>query len=63
MQIDIQMIANASIVVTIENKVKFAMDPALAPQGTSIGFGIKSKKVSISQFMINKHMIISISGY
>lgn len=43
MKINIELITNASLVINIDNQIKLATDPTLAPKGTSIGFGIKSK--------------------
>lgn len=43
MNIKVEVITNMCLVFNIDNQLKIAMDPALSPKGTSIGFGIKSK--------------------
>lgn len=44
MKVAVNLVGNATITVTIDDKVKFAMDPALDVKGSSLGFGIYRKK-------------------
>lgn len=44
MEIAMNLVGNATFTITIDNTVKFAIDPALDVEGSPLGFGIYRKK-------------------
>lgn len=47
MKVAVNLIGNATFTVQIDEVIRFALDPALAPKGSGLGFGIYRKKAPV----------------